>query len=275
MPVTKIHCSSRPRGKGSFEVMTMEKCLECVETGENPCQLTAPLIRLIHQTWRDSKERSPYSASKVGSCPRKTVLEQKYEWGADPISTIPAIRGTMFHDMFEKYVDSTKNETAEIRFEKEFAGVKITGRFDFIDLNTQTLYDYKSVGKLPAFQYAYIKHKVQGNIYRWLTKGKKVGDTVIDIQNIKIFYLSMDGWKIGKAKLMDMAEVEQEIERYIKAVKPALEAEDDDWKEMLPPVLPYDNWECGYCDLKKVCYTLKDQQLMMDALEDTHDDDTF
>jgi len=269
MPVNMVHCSSRAKGKGTYEVLEIDKCAACAASGKAPCQMPAPMVRMIHAAWKDSASRNPFSASKMGSCPRKAILEQKFAWGADPKTQYASLRGTITHAAMESFVDQDNDELSEVRYKRKFAGVTIGGQFDFVDQKRGILYDYKSVAKLPPFQYSYIGHKIQGNIYRWL-----LANEGIDIKEIFMVYISMEGWKLGIAKLMDFSEIEDIIKRFVNAVKPALDA-GEDWQDYLPEVLPYDNWQCGYCDLKKACYSLKDQQLIIGSMDDDDDDDTF
>ena len=277
MPVTKVHCKARA-DRGSFEVLEIDQCRACADSGENPCQMTPPMIRFVHDTWKDSAGRSPYSASKIGNCPRKAVLEQRFTWGADPMDMYSAMRGTMIHASLSDKMDPTAGELGEIRVFREFMGVRIGGQFDYLKFTPKydILYDYKSVQKLPPFQYAYVKHRDQMNIYRWLLQDQEIQGHKVNIGELIVEYIASDGWKQCKAKLLDFIEVEAMISTYVNAVKPALEASEDEWMELLPPVLPYDSWECGYCDLRKMCYHLKDQQLMEQSMEEgSEDDDVF
>lgn len=275
MPVNKVHCKARAK-KGSFEVLELKDCLGCVASGENPCQMTGPMIRFIHDTWKDSAGRNPYSASKIGRCPRRTVLEQRFNWGADPMDQYSAMRGTMIHDALHTKLDPSVGELGEVRVFREFMGVKIGGQFDLLQAKTGVLYDYKTTNKLPPFQWAYVGHRNQMNIYRWLLQGQTIEGHEIDIKELIVQYIAGDGWKQCKAKMLDFTEIEDFIANWINQVKPALDA-GDDWMILLPPCLPYDAWECNYCDLKTMCYHLKDQQLMEQSMDDddTEDDDVF
>ena len=274
MPVNKVHCQARA-GKGSFEVLELNDCLACAASGENPCQMTGPMVRFIHDTWKDSADRNPYSASKIGSCPRKTVLESKFAWGSDPMTAYAAMRGTLIHDSLHEKVDPEAGEITEVRVFKEFMGVEIGGQFDLLQAKSGILYDYKTVSKLPPFQWAYVSHRDQMNIYRWLLQDQELAGRKIDIKELRVQYMNMDGWKQCKAKLLDFIEVESMIARFINAVKPAMDA-GDDWIELIPDVMPYDSWLCNYCDIKSMCYHLKDQQLMEQSMDEKDEaDDVF
>jgi len=211
--------------------------------------MTAPMIRAIHASWKDSATRNPFSASSLCGCPRRVILVHKLDYGADPAKEVAAMRGTLFHSMLERYMDEKNNERGEDRFAADFEGVEITGSPDFLSLNVSELVDYKTIEKLPPYKHPYVHHKIQINIYRWL-----LGQNGIQINRMIIQYLSMAGVKKCEAIRIPDEELEAMIRERVSAIKRGFENED--WENNLPPILDWKDIQCSWCPVKTQCYDL-------------------
>lgn len=106
------------------------------------------------------------SATQLVGCRRKTVLEAKHDYYADPLKLFPAWRGTMGHAAAERYPEP--GCIYEQRFELRIPGHTrpFTGQIDKIDVARKQITDFKTKEKLPDGPA--LSHVHQLNIYRYL-----------------------------------------------------------------------------------------------------------
>lgn len=203
------------------------------------------------------------SVTQLLGCPRKVFLEKTNDWFSSPIENWPALRGTIVHNLLE--ATGGENTEVEVRYAKEYKGITLSGQPDSVRVigkgKRRLLRDWKSTAKLPFYDNAYTGHRMQTNVYRWLL------DLDPRFTEIEIVYISMEGVKAiplkkggttryGRAienQVLDNEQVEAFLdERLLTLAKQ---------NETGIPVAYHDVdeadlWNCNFCPVKDVCYTL-------------------
>jgi len=216
------------------------------------------------------------SVTQLLGCPRKVFLEKTNDWFSSPIENWPALRGTLVHSILEQ-TGGDRSEV-EVRYEREYKGITISGQPDSVRIlgkgKRRLLRDWKSTAKLPYYDNAYSGHQMQTNVYRWLLE--------LDprFTEIEIVYISMEGVKAiplkkgGTSKwgkvIPNQVLTDTQVEAYLDERLIPLDRQN---RTGVP--IPYaqvddgDLWNCAFCPVKKVCYTLAAEEIKEDIVSGT------
>jgi len=219
------------------------------------------ILRAMHANL--SKDRPDgISVTQLLGCARKVFLDGKVEYALEPHENYATFRGSIIHKFLEEFSD--KEMGAEVRVEREYRGVVLSGQPDSVRIispngGRKVIRDWKSVKELPRFDSAYTHHKQQINLYRWLLG--------LDprLTDLEIVYFSMDGIKVlplkrggtnryGRAipnEVWDDAEVEKFLDDRLMIIN-AQRTHDQPIR--YETVEEEHLWECNYCPVKQECY---------------------
>lgn len=191
--------------------------------------------------------------------PRHVKLERENEYFAAPESNWATFRGTIVHEILERYGD--EGSVIEERVERDLDGVSISGQPDTIRIRTTNgrtlLRDWKSTKEVPRYDNAYTNHQQQVNLYRWLLNLDP------ETTDLEVVYVSMESLRIvplkhgGKSRngraIAQQHWSDEKVEAFIKErlalheVSPILRYED----------IPEDDlWECNYSPVENLCRRL-------------------
>ena len=133
----------------------------------NRMDLPAALVNAV-SVERHNKEGS-YSATTLLKGVKETLLQERHwdEMTTDAADSIWAVWGTAVHAIFEQQQD---NNFKEEYFETEVNGLKITGRVDSYDLNSEILYDFKTASVYKILKREFKDWHRQGLICAWLMR---------------------------------------------------------------------------------------------------------
>lgn len=232
------------------------------------------ILTLIHE--QVTKERPDgISVTQLLGCPRKVYLEKTNDWFTPPMDNWPTARGSIVHNILEE--TGGDNAIVEVRHEREYRGVVLSGQPDSVRVlgtgKRRLIRDWKSTNKLPYYDNAYTSHRMQTNIYRWLLR--------LDprFTEIEIVYVSMDGVKAIPLKkggttrygrqIENQVLSDEQVEAYLDERLMALAAQDEAG-EPIPyyDVSEDDLWNCQFCPVKNVCYTLASREVRIASAND-------
>lgn len=215
-----------------------------------------------------TKERPDgISVTQLLGCPRKVFLERTNDFYQHPMDNWPAARGTLVHALLE--VASGDGAEVEVRYEKEYNGVTISGQPDSVRAvgtgKRKLLRDWKSTNNLPKYDSAYSSHKLQVNLYRWLL-GLDPRFT-----EIEVVYISMDGVKAiplkrgGTTKygrvIADEIMSDEQVGAFLDKRLFVLDAQSKAGRPVAYHNVEEDDlWNCAYCPVKNACYTLAGEE---------------
>lgn len=214
------------------------------------------------------KERpDSISVTQLLGCARKVFLEANNDYYISPADNWPAVRGSIIHAMLET-VDDDRSDT-EVRYEREHRGVKISGQPDTVRVigsgKKKKIVDWKTTAKLPFYDTAWLSHRQQVSIYRWLL-GLEARFT-----DLSIVYLAMDGYKEiflkkgGTTKhgrsIVSEVMSDEEVETFLDDRLMVLDAQRKAGKPISYSNVPEaDLWQCNYCPVRPVCYKLAGEE---------------
>jgi len=144
-------------------------CINCHESfGERNCHAPVELLRSMKNNLV-TRANAGWSASTLLSCPRAVALLETYDY-YEPLKVgWNKARGTYLHLMLESEMVPNENIIAEVRVEKYFKGVRLTGKPDKVYKKEGVIIDYKSKYRLPTKPDP--MHEAQMNVYAWLLDG--------------------------------------------------------------------------------------------------------
>jgi hypothetical protein len=267
-------------------------CMECARSGKpRACEYPLPLIKFMENKER-SREGVGISATGIIACPRQNVLLTDTEYYEDPSKFMAAFRGEIWHDGMEKWLKDESEIVSEVRFEREYKGIVLSGKPDQIYPSRGLVTDTKTVGRPVAcnpetmteraYQYCermklkvpYPEHEAQVNVYAWLLANGTVvsenpwyalGSTVsLDITLGGIIYIGDGGKSVKKLPVRIWSREEQDqyiAERLSYRINYQASGE-------LPPLLPIEkivkarnterryvkrNFKCDWCPVRREC----------------------
>lgn len=124
---------------------------------------------------------------------RKLWNEHYDELVIDVADCIDMIRGSAIHNILEHAATEDKNLLVEQRFETQYNGYYISGKFDIFDYVTGELLDYKdtSVYKVKSGGNGDIDHHRQLNILKWILDR----ESTLITKKMTLFYFLKDWQK--------------------------------------------------------------------------------
>lgn len=172
-------------------------CADCVACALAPvppkgrrCRFTAAMLALMAGN-NEARKDAGISATGLCGCLRQTAYNLTRGFYQAPIKLFPAMRGTLFHAMFEG--SEGDGVVRERRFFREVDGMRITGQPDEVYLDRKLILDYKTKEKVPAEVPA--NYAAQLNIYRWiiadgtdLSTGERVN---FEVDDLGIMFMTM------------------------------------------------------------------------------------
>ena len=163
MPIKGIICGCDGT-KQEFDT-----CIHAHETfGERNCHAPVELIRSMKNNLA-TRANAGWSASTLLSCPRAVALLETYDYYEPLHVGWNKARGTYLHTMLESEMVASDNVIAEVRIEKYYNGIRITGKPDKVYKAEGIIMDYKSKYRLPTKPDP--SHEAQMNVYVWLLDG--------------------------------------------------------------------------------------------------------
>jgi CRISPR/Cas system-associated exonuclease Cas4 (RecB family) len=225
-----------PKRKGIF---TIRECLECAESGENPCDYTASIIRSMIKERMDEE----IHVTDLTVCPRQKILKRKLDYLEKLENLFFKFRGTGLHLAVEFH--STKNLLTEYDVQLPLHNEKIVGRIDEIDIKNKILRDYKTTADFPFHPYE--AHKKQVNLYKYIYE-KTHNDS---IRRLELVYISMRGVKKFNVDIEDDVEIKNFIINRIKAIQEGAKDIVNSLAEFGPL--------CSYCpeEVKRYCRAIE------------------
>lgn len=166
MALVAINCAAPKYRKAhiSHEV-SLEDCLSCAATRENPCHFT---YELLASMFAQQQDRDYISTTVLtGKCLRQTFLERNTDFAQDPEKLYPSFRGTMYHGQLEAFAHPDAVEEPRYHVYLEDLGW-LSGSPDLLDTAKGKLYDYKTSKEVPKYGYPWSNHGDQMNVNRWL-----------------------------------------------------------------------------------------------------------
>jgi hypothetical protein len=290
MPQVGVQC---PRGR-----IKHEECRQCALDPLHPCMFSPDVLEKMRVHY-DDPNREPggltFSPSRVLSCPRQAVLEDRYDYYSDVERDYPKVRGHMMHALMEasRYpgvVRTVRERRIHTTIDTSYGPQPFTGKCDLIivkqlDDDGQTAHvnivDYKTITKIEhSLTEAKPEHVWQVNMYAWMVTrelphilGHDGLNVVVDGVEIEYFDMSKVrrftsyGELHCKGKMVKRRPPEYEtltlapiplypLEQIEKAIRRRVEQRI--WaKEHLPPVLPEEEqWRCESCPVFDVCLRL-------------------
>lgn len=249
--------------------ITDEECLAC-RTGtprvETRCHYPYEILKGMMDG--SGRETAHISATMLGGCKRQTWLEAREKWWMNPDTSYPALRGTVGHAFIEKYPEP--GAIAEVRFEAEIDGHKITGQIDKLHPGSKKITDFKTKAedKNPLAK-PQSDHVLQLNVYRWLVKhgwpqqlvfADAQGNAIEPLvpgtpANIEIAELELAYWTFGWSKLLQVPILsEDEVLTHITNGIKILQREEP---PAIPPGLDPFKEKCVlctvWCDVREAC----------------------
>lgn len=144
-----------------------EECVACAAASEPPrgrrCRFTASILQAMVQA-DAARGCAGISATGLVGCLRQTYLTLATDFYQHPIRLFPALRGQLFHALFERA--AADGLVRERRFARRIDGILITGQPDEIDPARRLMVDYKTKPYLPPDVPA--EYVAQLNVYRWI-----------------------------------------------------------------------------------------------------------
>jgi len=218
------------------ERVDRDECIACADAPEPPrgrrCRFTATMLRAICEA-DDARRSAGISATGLVGCLRQTYLTLATDYYQAPIRLYPALRGQLFHALFERA--QRNGLIRERRFARAIDGVVITGQPDEVDPERGLMVDYKTKPQIPptvAFEY-----EAQLNIYRWiLADGYDLatGEPIrCDIRQLGIVFLTMNDLTKRQVPVWDLAQTEAWLRPRALAIQAALDG--GDWPERITP----------------------------------------
>jgi hypothetical protein len=145
------------------------------------------------------------------------VLEHRRDTYLDPAQLYFAFRGQLFHAILQ--AAQIEGAICERRFERQVAGITISGQPDVIYPGKKKLVEYKSTRRVPKEDKPYANHAMQVNIYRWLVA------PFYQIDSLEIVYLDMSKVKRVSVPVLESREVVPFVVSRAKVLKQASKAE--------------------------------------------------
>lgn len=241
----KIFCNKRN------EVLNIDECYQCsVENKE--CSIIPEYLSFVREKLEEEVSNA-LAITKLLYCSRRSYLLSFSDYIIPVEEMYFLMRGSMAHLLIEKYRQE-KDCIVETKFEKEYQGIKISGKPDKINLKTKTIVDYKTISGRLSDDYSLrwgnvrIQDILQVNLYKWLI------DEKFEIENLEIIYLTSDC--IVKKQVEIIQKNNKKYKELQKCFNRA-EVLNKYWgknytKGMdLPPAER--GWTCSYCWVKNIC----------------------
>ena len=212
------------------------ECVACAAAPFPPrgrrCRFTASILEAMVEA-DGARRDAGISATGLVGCLRQTYLSITTEYYQHPIRLMPALRGQLFHALFERA--ERPGLVRERRFAREIDGVVVTGQPDEIDPSRRLLVDYKTKPRLPdAVSEA---HVAQLNVYRWIVADGydlATGEPVnLAIDQLGIVFVTMHELTKRAVPLWDLAETEAWVRPRARALRAALDG--GDWPARVVP----------------------------------------
>lgn len=233
MPLTGFLCDLNPREEVSFD-----ECLACARAAVPPrgrrCRFTATMLAALAAS-SGGRADAGISATSVNGCLRRAYLDATQPYHQQPIKLWPALRGTLFHALFERAGDGV-DLIRERRICRDVAGITITGKPDEVAPGRGILVDYKTVkGEIP--EKVPEAYEVQLNIYRWLLADGRDRETdepvKIDIRVLGIIFVTMGTVAKRVVPVWSLDRVEDYLQPRAEALRLAFDA--DIWPDRIVP----------------------------------------
>lgn len=202
------------------------ECLACAAAPAPPrgrrCRFTASILGAMVQA-DAARLVAGISATGLTGCLRQTYLSIATDYYAHPIKLFPALRGQLFHALFERA--PADGLVRERRFAREIDGVVITGQPDEIDPARGLMVDYKTRTAIPP---GVPEHYVaQLNVYRWIVADGydlATGEPVrLPVEQLGIVFITMRELTKRPVPVWDLAETEAWVRPRARAIHEALE----------------------------------------------------
>jgi hypothetical protein len=241
-------------------------------------------------THSDKSDRpDSVTVTQLSACARAIYLDQTVEYYAEPMTNYPAFRGTLTHELMEKFAPA--GAVTESRYYREWKGVTLSGQIDswrILGADAQVTYDWdqwllagaedpqpdlpdgarflvrdwKTKHVVPTYPYLAQRYQQQGNLYAWLLRIPRP-----DLLDCEFVFLTMEDVKTqrllnggnysnGRVK-PEQIWTPKQLETYLDNRLLTLEA-----SKKLDKPLPYakvptdDLWNCSYCAIREGCYRL-------------------
>jgi hypothetical protein len=230
VPLDRVSCVVKPD-----DHVPLGECIACAE-GPVPrngrrCEFTGAILRAMY-AGDEARRDAGISASGLTGCLRQTALKQMHAYTDRPARMWPALRGTLFHLIPERFHGD--HLISEVRFSRSYddAGHSITGQMDEVDPERGLLLDYKTVDKFPSpadlrlggFKESWV---LQANVYRWLLDGGTrldTGETVtIPISTIGIVAFGMMEVRKYRVPILPDAQVADLVRTNASQIQTALD----------------------------------------------------
>lgn len=142
---------------------------ELLLESQNPNPKWAPwMFEMVQAVIGEHQERGGRlsTTSLTAPCPRAAVLERMVDYVGTLDSEYAALRGTMVHQMLEKY--ARLGSIAEARFFTTIDDIEISCSPDL--LTPDAVYDYKVTDSPPGFGYPYRHHTEQVELNAYICR---------------------------------------------------------------------------------------------------------
>jgi len=241
MGLIGIHCPYKRKD------ISMQDCLECARTQQNPCGYPAEVVEGIKFFNESENRKDMVSATAILGCMRSIYLGQTNDYYAPLDSLYWSFRGQLGHLLCEKFKQG--GAITEKRFRRTVGKIKISGKMDVIYPDLKLIRDFKTTKAVPRKDTPYENHILQTNIYKWIL-AKPDNEEPIEIDKLKVTYFDMKETKTVDCPLMEEAEIEKKVLANGAILQNAFDTgEIPEVKEDYPT-----DWQCnGYCPVAGMC----------------------
>jgi hypothetical protein len=142
----------------------------------NRFSLPDPFLAFIR---RDdyTKGDADYSTTELISPPKQKILQRRHwnELTEDVTDRVFAMSGTVKHHILQQIAErEPERYIAEVRYYKDYDGIKVGGQIDLYDKKDGTLYDWKETGTFKTSNGLPEEWEVQANINRTLLEANGI-----------------------------------------------------------------------------------------------------
>lgn len=269
-------------------------CRQCALNPLHPCQYPPDVLESMRPENSDEPSNDSFSPSRVVGCARQHALYTGADYYIDVEKHYPLTRGHMIHALMERSaypgaLGFVREQRLTIEVPTRFGPQQFSGKPDLIVLKAVEdgtlrvkLVDYKSISDIShQMTAAKVEHVWQVNMYAWLIEEKLAEAARLDVEKVEVDELEIVYGSMAKMRRFTSAGWLQARGKRIPATHPqeyetlALEPLDHyphdavgaavvarieerlQARTILPPVLEQDaRWQCDYCPLKDLCYSL-------------------
>jgi hypothetical protein len=214
------------------------------------CRFTTTILSAIYEN-DERRKNAGISVTELTGCLRQTYLKKSQDYYQAPIKLWPALRGTMFHALFER----AQNDKVirERRLTRQINGLWITGQPDEIDPERKVIIDYKSKENIP--DYVSNNFIMQLNLYRWLAADGYDNDTgekiQIPVDHLGIIFVTMKDIAKRIVPTYSLDVVEEWLEPRIMEIQNAMNG--GEWPSRISEN-PMKNKLClDWCPVRDLC----------------------